>query len=66
MKTYENVKCDVNVRIKIKKPPLFQVWLFGVDLTMCKFKKTSNHIRNAVKYYVKKRYLNDKIYNGSK
>ena len=39
MKTYENVKCDVNVRIKIKKPGLFHVWLFGVDLTMCKLNK---------------------------
>ena len=36
MKTYENVKCDVNVRIKIMKPHLFHVWIFGVDLTMCK------------------------------
>ena len=35
MKTYENVKCDVNVRIKIKKPRFFHVWLFGVDLIMC-------------------------------
>ena len=33
--TYENVKCDVNVRVKIKKPRLFHVRLFGVDLTMC-------------------------------
>ena len=39
MKTYENVKCDVNVRIMINKPRLFHVWLFGVDLTMCKFNK---------------------------
>ena len=39
MKTYENVKCDVNVRIEIKKPRLFHVWLFGVDLTMCKLNK---------------------------
>ena len=39
MKTYENVKCDVNVRIKIKKSRLFHVWLFGVDLTMCKLNK---------------------------
>ena len=28
-------KCYVNVSIKIKKPRLFHVWLFGVDLTMC-------------------------------
>ena len=39
MKTYENVKCDVNVRIKINKPRFFHVWLFGVDLTMCKLNK---------------------------
>ena len=39
METYENVKCDVNVRIKIKKPRLFDVWLFGVDLTVCKLNK---------------------------
>ena len=39
MKTYENVKCDVNVRIKIKKPHLFHALLFGVDLTMCKLNK---------------------------
>ena len=37
--TYENVKYDVNVRIKIKKPRLFHVWLFGVDLTICKLNK---------------------------
>ena len=40
MKTYENVKCDVNVRIKIKKSRLYHVWLFGVDLTMCKLNKS--------------------------
>ena len=28
-------------------------------------KQTSNHIRNAVKYCVKTRYLNGKIHNGS-
>ena len=39
MKTYENVKYDVNVRIKIKNPRLFHAWLFGVDLTMCKSNK---------------------------
>ena len=39
MKTYENVKRDVNVRIKIKKPLVFHVWLFGVDLTICKLSK---------------------------
>ena len=35
----ENVKCDVNVRMKIKKPRLYHVRLFGVDLTMCKSSK---------------------------
>ena len=39
MKTYENVKFDVNVRIKTKEPGLFHVWLFGVELTMCKLNK---------------------------
>ena len=39
MKTYENVKSDVNIRIKIKKPRLFHVWLFGIDLTLCKLNK---------------------------
>ena len=64
MKTYENVKCDVNVRIKIKKLRLFHVWLFGVDDNV-QIKQTSNHIRNAVKYCVKTGYLNAKIHNGS-
>ena len=40
MRTYENVKSDVNVRMKIKKPGLFHVWLFGVDLPMCKLNKS--------------------------
>ena len=40
MKHYENVKCDVNVRIKIKKSRFYHVWLFGVDLTMCKLNKS--------------------------
>ena len=39
MKTCENVKCDVKVRIKIKKHRIFHVWLFGVDLTICKLNK---------------------------
>ena len=39
MKTYENVKYDVNVRIKIKKHRLSHFWLFGVDLTMCKLNR---------------------------
>ena len=28
-------------------------------------KQTSNHIRNAVKYCVKTRYVNGKLHNGS-
>ena len=63
MKTYENVKYDANIRLKIKKPRLFHVLLFGVDNVQ--IKQTFNHIRNAVKYGVKTRYLNGKIHNGS-
>ena len=59
----ENIKCDVNVSIKIKKPRFFHVWLFGVDNVQ--IKHTSNHIRNAVKYCAKTCYLNGKIHNGS-
>ena len=62
MKTYENVKCDVNVRIKIKKPCLFHVWR---QLDNVQIIQSSNHIQNAVKYCVKTRYLNDKTHNGS-
>ena len=36
MKSYENLKCDANVRIKIKKLRLFIAWLFGVDLIKSK------------------------------
>ena len=32
----EILKCDVNVRIKIKKSRLLHAWLHGVDLAMCK------------------------------
>ena len=39
MKTYENLKYDVTARIKIKRPCLFHVRLFDVDLTMCKLNK---------------------------
>ena len=39
MKIYEKGKYDVNVRIKIKKPRLSHVWLFGIDLTMGKLNK---------------------------
>ena len=59
----ENVKCDVNVRIKIRKPRLFHVWLFGVNLTICKLNKC------PIKFVMQSnigqtRYLNGKIHNG--
>ena len=47
MKTYENVKNDVNVRIQIKKPRLSHVWLFWRRLDNVQIKQTSNHIRYA-------------------
>ena len=64
MKTYENVKCDVNVRIDQETPsfPCLVIWR---RLDNVQIKLTSNHIRNAVKYCVKTRYLNGKIHNGS-
>ena len=66
MKTYENVKYDGNVRIKIKKPSLSHVWLYiWRRLDNVQIKQTSNHIRNAVKHCVKARYLNGKRHNGS-
>ena len=63
MKTYENVKCDVHIRIKIKNR-FFYAWLFGFD-DIVQIKQTPNHIRCAVKYCVKTCYMNDKIHNGS-
>ena len=65
MKTYESEKCDVNVRIKIKKPRLLHVLVIWRRLDIVQIKQTFNHIRNAVKYCVKTRYLNGKIHNGS-
>ena len=65
MKTYKNVKCDVNVRIKIKKPRLFPYFVIWRRLDNVQTKQTSNHIPIAVKYCVKTRYLNGKIHNGS-
>ena len=65
MKTYENVKCDVNVRIKIKKPPSLPCLVIWRRLDNVQIKQTSNYIRNAVKYCVKTRYLKGKIHNGS-
>ena len=53
MKTYENVKCDVNVRIKIKKPRLFPCLVIRRRLDNVQITQTSNHIRNADKYCVK-------------
>ena len=35
-KNLKNVKCEVNVSMKIKKPNLLHDWSHGVDLTMCK------------------------------
>ena len=37
--TYTNVKCDKNVRMKIKKSNFLYAGLHGVDLTMCKYQK---------------------------
>ena len=65
MKRYENVKCDVNVRIKIKTPRLLHVKVIWRRLDNVQIKQTSNHIRNAVKYCVKTRFLNGKIHSGS-
>ena len=63
--TDENVKCDVNVRIKIKNPHFFHVLVIWRRLDNVQSKQTSNHIRNAVKYCVKTRYLNGNKNNGS-
>ena len=65
MKTYENVKCDVNVRFKIKIRPSFPRLVIWRRLDNVQIKQTSNHIRNTVKYCVKTRYLIGKIHNGS-
>ena len=42
--------------------PCLVIWR---RLDSVKIKQTSNHIRNAVKYCVKTRYLNGKIHNVS-
>ena len=41
--------------------------MFGYLASTCnvQLKQTSHHIRNAVKYCVKTRYLNGKMHNGS-
>ena len=61
----ENVKCDVNVRIKIKIRPSFPRLIIWRRLDDVQIKQTSNPIRNTVKYCVKTRYLIGKIHNGS-
>ena len=33
-----NVKCDMNVSVKIKKPKHLHDWSHGVALTVCKYK----------------------------
>ena len=65
MKTHGNVKCDVYVWIEIKKSRFFSFLVIWRRLDNVKIKQTSNHIRNAVKYYVQTRYLNGKIHKGS-
>ena len=65
MKAYENVKCDVNVRIKFKKPRFLPCLVIWRRLANVQIKQTSNYIRNAVKYCVETRFLNFKIHNGS-
>ena len=39
LKHIKTLKCDVDVRMKIKKPNLLHDWLHDVDFTMCKQKK---------------------------
>ena len=50
---------------KDQEPPSFPCLVTWRRLDYVQIKQTSNHIRNAVKYYVKRRYLNGKIHNGS-
>ena len=54
MKTCEDVKCDVNVRIKIKKPGLFKVWLFGVDLTISRVVNLGTTTKLCLRNFVPK------------
>ena len=42
VKPLNNVKCDVVVSVKIKKPNLLHDRSHGVDLTMCKIDKLSS------------------------
>ena len=50
---------------KDQETPSFPCLVIWRRLDNVQIKQTSNHIRNAVKYCVKTRYLNGKIHNGS-
>ena len=50
---------------KDQETPSFPWFVFWRRLDNVQIKQTSNHIRNAVKYCVKTRYLNGKIPDGS-
>ena len=51
-------------QIKYQETPSFPCLVIW-RLDNVQIKQTSNHIRNAVKYCVKTRYLDGKIHNGS-
>ena len=61
--THENVKCDMNIRIKIKKSSILHALLDGVNFTICKPKKKFYHIPIAVKHYFITNELNAKIHH---
>ena len=50
---------------KDQETPYFPCLVIWRRLDNVQIKQMSNHIRNAVKYCVKTRYLNGKIHNGS-
>ena len=50
---------------KYQETPSFPRLVIWRRLDNVQIKQTSNHIRNAVKYCVKARYLNGKIHNCS-
>ena len=50
---------------KDQENPSFPCLVIWRRLDNVQIKETSNHIRNAVKYCVKTRYLIGKIHNGS-
>ena len=52
----------MNVRMKIMNLSLLHVWLYGVELTICKLKKR-HIIQIAVNNWVKTGYLNAKTHN---